>query len=66
MAKKSAKSPYQKHGKAPFLYSEPLRRWRDAIRRNDQSAASEADEQWRAMRRRGAFGPVLGPIKEAA
>lgn len=26
---KKSKSPYQRYGKKPFVYSEPYRRWRD-------------------------------------
>ena len=41
-----ARSPYQRHNKAPYLYSQELRNWHDAIRRNDHNAAAAADRAW--------------------
>lgn len=46
-AKKKGKSPYKKHGKAPYLYSDTLRSWQRAIKKGDDSAARYYAEEHR-------------------
>jgi hypothetical protein len=41
------KSPYAKHGKAPFQYSDEYRSWADAVARNDTEATMTADVRFR-------------------
>jgi hypothetical protein len=47
--KPDAKSPYQKYGKAPTLYSPEYQRWFAAVKKNDDRATREAHTDW--MRR---------------
>lgn len=44
---RKAKSPYQRHAKAPTRYSAEYYSWREAVRRNDDRAVEEADRAWK-------------------
>jgi hypothetical protein len=58
MAKvKKAKSPYQKYGKSPFVYSETYRQWKAATKAGRKDEADRHARQHRAR-----FG---GSIEEA-
>lgn len=44
--KRRAKSPYQKYQKRPHIYSEELRRWRQAVIKRDERAQAAAHRDW--------------------
>ena len=46
MTDKKARSPYQRHSKQPYLYSQELRNWREAVRRRDMTEADRANAVW--------------------
>jgi hypothetical protein len=60
MVKPDARSPYQRYGKAPTLYSAEYQRWAAATRKNDDAARNAADRDWR--RRFGMYPKKAEPV----
>lgn len=63
---KKAKSPYQRHQKSPFVYSNEYRAWRAAVREGKPANIRHAAEAHN--RRFGLYGhaPAQPPSVEAA
>lgn len=54
MSERQAKSPYQRHQKAPHVYSELYRAWRRAVMRGDDDEAERLGAEHTARFLRGA------------